>query len=540
MTGKGFEEEDDEDKGPILPEGVAKDILTAAPPSNWRSPKEGDDVEVHYVGFLQSDGSEFDSSRSKGQTFKFTLGKSQVIKGWELGVATMRKGEVAKFTLAPEFAYGDAGSPPNIPEKATLIFEIELLSWDVKDDLFSDGRVIKTQVKEGINYKTPKDHDETRLNLKVSRQDGSILDDRTSFDYVLGSCALGEMSGVVDKALSTMKLYEKVSLACAKGYISGNSDLSVTIDLELNQIYDIRDVSLPRDNSLIKKQLKEPDVFERPKDSAKVTLNVEAAVDGSGAQLPGFSAKQLHFTLGNGEVCDALEIATLEMKKGERAVLTCRQPEQCEEVQLGLERCSALEVKFTVELESFEKVKDYGRMSEDEKVEFAACRKDVGAKLFKGGRILLALERYKKVADMFGLSFDHYKEENKAKARELKKACSLNKAICLFKLGDFKESKAASNAVLKDDPSNVKALFRRAQADLKLKNFADCLADIKKLLETDPQNREARTLAKEAAAGQKEDEKKSKSLFGNMCDGLGKGPIPEPYKARHFDFEDED
>merc|ERR1719456_1324315 len=122
--------------GSQLPDGIKKEILTAAPSENFRKPKKGDEVTVHYVGTLESDGSEFDSSRGRGEPFVFPLGKGRVIKGWDLGVATMKKGEVAKFTLAPEFAYGDAGSPPNIPSKATLVFEVELISWVSKDDLF--------------------------------------------------------------------------------------------------------------------------------------------------------------------------------------------------------------------------------------------------------------------------------------------------------------------------------------------------------------------------------------------------------------------
>ncbi len=62
---------------------------------------------MHYVGTLESDASEFDSSRARNKPFEFTLGKGQDIKGWDLGVASMKKGELAKFTLAPEFAYGD-------------------------------------------------------------------------------------------------------------------------------------------------------------------------------------------------------------------------------------------------------------------------------------------------------------------------------------------------------------------------------------------------------------------------------------------------
>merc|ERR1719450_1805685 len=161
-----------------LPEGITKEILTEAPSDNWKKPKKGDEVTVHYVGTLESDGSEFDSSRSRGTPFVFTLGKGQVIKGWDLGVASMKKGELAKFTLAPEFAYGESGSPPKIPENATLVFEVELLSWESKDDLFGDEGVIKTQLKEGSGWKSPKVGDEVLLSIRAETADGSVVEER--------------------------------------------------------------------------------------------------------------------------------------------------------------------------------------------------------------------------------------------------------------------------------------------------------------------------------------------------------------------------
>ncbi len=52
-----------------------------------------------------------------------------VIRGWDIGVATMKKDELAMFTIKPEYAYGERGSPPKIPPNSTLNFEIELFSW---------------------------------------------------------------------------------------------------------------------------------------------------------------------------------------------------------------------------------------------------------------------------------------------------------------------------------------------------------------------------------------------------------------------------
>ena len=53
----------------------------------------------------------------------------EVIKAWDCAIANMRKGELARITCGPQFAYGERGMPPKIPPNATLIFEVELLDW---------------------------------------------------------------------------------------------------------------------------------------------------------------------------------------------------------------------------------------------------------------------------------------------------------------------------------------------------------------------------------------------------------------------------
>nr|XP_057926016.1 uncharacterized protein LOC131127791 [Doryrhamphus excisus] len=87
---------------------------------------KGQQVSVHYVGTL-TNGTKFDSSRDRGQPFKFKLGCGEVIRGWDEGVAQMSVGQKARLTCTPDYAYGGRGFPPVIPANATLIFEVELL-----------------------------------------------------------------------------------------------------------------------------------------------------------------------------------------------------------------------------------------------------------------------------------------------------------------------------------------------------------------------------------------------------------------------------
>ncbi|XP_068117954.1 peptidyl-prolyl cis-trans isomerase FKBP1A [Hyperolius riggenbachi] len=89
-------------------------------------PKKGQKAVVHYVGFLES-GKKFDSSRDRNKPFTFIVGKNEVIRGWEEGVAQMSVGEKARLTCTPDYAYGLAGHPGIIPPNATLLFEVELL-----------------------------------------------------------------------------------------------------------------------------------------------------------------------------------------------------------------------------------------------------------------------------------------------------------------------------------------------------------------------------------------------------------------------------
>lgn len=104
--------------------GVTIETTTAG--DGNRFPKKGNTVIVHYTGRL-TDGTVFDSSRTRGQPFSFSIGMGQVIRGWDEGVAQLSVGQQAFLTCTADYAYGARGYPGLIPPNATLVFEVELL-----------------------------------------------------------------------------------------------------------------------------------------------------------------------------------------------------------------------------------------------------------------------------------------------------------------------------------------------------------------------------------------------------------------------------
>ncbi len=114
-----------------LPPGPEKLEIVDEKVGDGPEAKSGDKVKVHYTGTLMN-GVEFDSSVGK-DPFEFELGKGAVIKGWDEGVVGMKVGGKRKLTIPWDKAYGEAGSPPKIPPKAALKFDVELLGIEGKD-----------------------------------------------------------------------------------------------------------------------------------------------------------------------------------------------------------------------------------------------------------------------------------------------------------------------------------------------------------------------------------------------------------------------
>ncbi|XP_041794579.1 peptidyl-prolyl cis-trans isomerase FKBP4 [Chelmon rostratus] len=184
-------------------------------------PMTGDKVFVHYVGTLL-DGTHFDSSRDRGEKFSFELGKGQVIKAWDIGVATMKVGELCQLICKPEYAYGSAGSPPKIPPNATLIFEVELFEFrgeDITED--EDGGIIRRIITKGQGYSKPNEGAAVEVTVEGSCE-GRVFDERELKFEVGDGENLGLPAGV-EKSIMAMEQGEEALFNIKPKYGFGNA-----------------------------------------------------------------------------------------------------------------------------------------------------------------------------------------------------------------------------------------------------------------------------------------------------------------------------
>ena len=116
---------------PVLPLKELQKIDNSV--GEGQTANKGSSVTVHYTGWLydpskpEGKGTKFDSSRDRGQTFQFGLGRGMVIRGWDEGVAGMKVGGSRTLLIPPELGYGSRGAGGVIPPNAALLFDVELL-----------------------------------------------------------------------------------------------------------------------------------------------------------------------------------------------------------------------------------------------------------------------------------------------------------------------------------------------------------------------------------------------------------------------------
>ncbi|CAF1097701.1 unnamed protein product [Rotaria sordida] len=146
-----------------------------------------DTVYIHYIGTLL-DGTVFENTRDRNEKLSFNFGKGEVIKAWDIGVATMKRGEISRFISKPKYAYGLKGLGDKVGSAVTVIFEIELVDCvgkDISDE--RDQSIVRRIIKRGEVFEQPNEDATVQIYLKGTHQ-GQIFDERTVTFFAGGGC----------------------------------------------------------------------------------------------------------------------------------------------------------------------------------------------------------------------------------------------------------------------------------------------------------------------------------------------------------------
>lgn len=229
----------------ITPEksgGVLKRIVKEGEGEEF--PGYGDRVSVHYTGWrLGKEPIEFDSSR-KGDRFEFNLGRGTVIKGWDLGLSTMKKGEVAVFICHPKYAYGDLGYPPAIPPFTPLIFEIELFHWKLEDlSPKKDDSILRKVLERGESAIYPNEGSQVKVHIVRYMENNPV--EVVEKDFTLGEGCIAGVPEGIELALLKFHLKEKSLIYLRSKYAEDTdeaSDAEVKYEITLTDFKKAKEV----------------------------------------------------------------------------------------------------------------------------------------------------------------------------------------------------------------------------------------------------------------------------------------------------------
>jgi peptidylprolyl isomerase len=195
------------------------------------------------------DGSIFDSSRERGEPISFTLGKGQVIKGWDEGIALIKEGTQARFIIPPDLAYGDK-QVANIPPNSWLVFDVELIS--VKEKVnpvpFDVTGIEKQTTASGLSYYLIKNGTgpkaETGNNVSVHYsgylEDGKMFDSSVErgqpFNFELGR---GRVIKGWDEGIALLNVGSKARFVIPPGLAYGAGGFPPMIPANATLIFDV-------------------------------------------------------------------------------------------------------------------------------------------------------------------------------------------------------------------------------------------------------------------------------------------------------------
>ncbi|KAI8835746.1 hypothetical protein BC829DRAFT_406259, partial [Chytridium lagenaria] len=457
----------------------------------WDRPEKGDEVMVTYIGRLvqegkaEGEGDEFDRNQDRQSPFTFILGKGQVIKGWDRAVKTMKKGEIARVTIKPEY------DPPN----ATLEFDIELLGFRNVNALTDDGLVTLKMLKESESgWQTPKDGWEVIVNY-IAKADGVEIERVNDFSFTVGS----KDASIPPFFSDAIKRFKKaassksddVGLLTIPPPHSSRSNPNIpasavlTYEISIDRWIEVEELE---GGGAFKRLLQEAESgWEKPKEGAQVRVRLSGRTKESGFEfIKDDEAKIVN--IGDNSLPEAVEVALGTMRVGEKVSVVANSDwgygaKMTKE--LGLEEVGKEGYVFDVELIAIEsKPKESYELSKDDKIAESEKLKEAGNVYFKDGKVRSAARKYEKALKNFQYE-NNLAADEKKRVNTMKLPCHLNLAACYLKTQQYDKVIEEANKALAISSRSPKALYRRAQARLHRVELDQAKSDIEKAIDYD-------------------------------------------------------
>mmetsp|Transcript_56838 Transcript_56838/g.122922 ORF Transcript_56838/g.122922 Transcript_56838/m.122922 type:complete len:678 (+) Transcript_56838:72-2105(+) len=295
------------------------------------------------------------------------------------------------------------------------------------------------------------------------------------------------------------------------------SNATLEYEVELLHIITLEDVSMGSGGNMVKRLLKDGEGYDKPVEGCDVTVSVEVRDNATGIFL--VAPRELKFKAASGNFCPAIDEVVLTMKKGESCEVCCTDADMLVDEALGLRPAPGDRLVLGLTLMDFEIIDLYGP-NELRLVEHCAARKEVGGQFFQKKNFRQAVRRYQHVTATLAYLEDWKDPKAAADAMKLRRVCHLNSAACNLKLEEWEDAEQSCRAVLKEDPDNIKALFRRGQALDELASFREAMQSFRRVLELDRDNKEATRMVMKLRQSLKAEVEQQKRIFSKMVKGI--------------------
>lgn len=525
-------------KRDIVPGALLKAVIRSG--DGGRRPSEGDQIIFHYVT-RSKEGVVIESSRSdfggKGTPLRLTLGKSKMFAGWEEGITTMTKGEIAMLKVQTELHFGDPEcpipAPENFPVSDELLFEVELFSFGKAKSITEDLGVTKVVLEEGEGWETARPPYEVKLWLTGRALCGSTFFTNKDGDPLQIEFGKEQLPEELENAIGTMTKKEKSIIYMSSSHCKSTSNAlklnippqvpELEFEVELVQLIQVRDMF--GDGLLVKRRLQDG-VGEFPvncplQDSVlRIHYKTLLPDDGGRTVFDSRSngGEPIVFASGEGVVPEGLEASVRLMLPGELALINSASKYAYDKFPRPPYIPEGASVQWEVELLDFESAKDWTGLNFQEIMAEADSIKTTGNRLFKEGKYELAIAKYEKVLR----DFKHVNPDGDEEAKELQdtnNSLLLNVAACYQRLHEYIKSIETCNKVLEGNPHHVKGLFRRGNAYMELGDFDEARADFKQMIAIDNTTAaDANAALQKLKKKEQEAELKAKKQFKGLFD----------------------